>query len=782
MSKFQDGYYGLVYLSEVQMKKIELLAPAGDEEALKAAIMAGANAVYMGGSRFGARAFAGNFEDDKLIDAVDYAHQMGVKIYITANTIIKDEEIGDFLNYIDFLYEIGVDAVILQDLGMIDIISKRIPDLELHASTQMTASTAQDVLFLKELGVSRVVLSRELSYDEISAIKTETNVEVEAFVHGALCVSYSGKCLFSSMNGMRSGNRGMCAQPCREPYKATVENKPLLDKEYVFSTKDLNTLDILENLIDAGIDSLKIEGRMKRSEYVFAVTSAYRQAIDNVIMKHEPSISSLDMNYSAVELDKVFNRDFTKGYIGQDKGSKIMNHKFQKYVGKPVAKVIEYDRKSKRLILELLDTLTKGDGLNTGEFVGRILKKDAIVKSADKGEIIAIDSIKKFEPGFIVYKTFDKIFMDDISSRMSRVKKIPIKAFVEIRNHNYPSLILNDYKGNTAEYKLEEYTTTALNKPTTRESIIDQIQKMGDTPFFVDSIEVSVDENIFIPIKTLNLLRREAVSLLIESQSNSNKRVIESKIEFNPTKINHSKKSKKELKWSVLIHKQEQFEAAIKFNVDRVYVHGYKLYSLLSKKYPNKNIYYALPPVIKQSDISIIDKMLISNPNIKVLHSSLGYIESQIFENVVLDYPLNLLNSFSHNLMHKKSCETTITPEMIFSIGGSLDYIDDIQMVEMPVYLYPKLMITEYCPHKNDDGVCKYKKCMLEHTQIISKQSDEYVLKKSINCKTILYPSKPKHININAVNNFIDKGFSKFRVELLNESYDETINILESYL
>ena len=764
------------------MKKIELLAPAGDEEALKAAIMAGANAVYMGGSRFGARAFAGNFEDDKLIDAVDYAHQMGVKIYITANTIIKDEEIGDFLNYIDFLYEIGVDAVILQDLGMIDIISKRIPDLELHASTQMTASTAQDVLFLKELGVSRVVLSRELSYDEISAIKTETNIEVEAFVHGALCVSYSGKCLFSSMNGMRSGNRGMCAQPCREPYKATVENKPLLDKEYVFSTKDLNTLDILEDLIDAGIDSLKIEGRMKRSEYVFAVTSAYRQAIDNVIMKHEPSISSLDMNYSAVELDKVFNRDFTKGYIGQDKGSKIMNHKFQKYVGKPVAKVIEYDRKSKRLMLELLDTLTKGDGLNTGEFVGRILKKDTIVKSADKGEIVAIDSIKKFEPGFIVYKTFDKIFMDDISSRMSRVKKIPIKAFVEIRNNNYPSLILNDYKGNTGEYKLEEYTTTALNKPTTRESIIDQIQKMGDTPFFVDSIEVSIDENIFIPIKTLNLLRREAVSLLIESQSNSNKRVIESKIEFNPTKINHSKKSKKELKWSVLIHKQEQFEAAIKFNVDRVYVHGYKLYSLLSKKYPNKNIYYALPPVIKQSDISIIDKMLKSNPNIKVLHSSLGYIESQIFENVVLDYPLNLLNSFSHNLMHKKSCETTITPEMIFSIGGSLDYIDDIQMVEMPVYLYPKLMITEYCPHKNDDGVCKYKKCMLEHTQIISKQSDEYVLKKSINCKTILYPSKPKHININAVNNFIDKGFSKFRVELLNESYDETINILESYL
>ena len=764
------------------MKKIELLAPAGDEEALKAAIMAGANAVYMGGSRFGARAFAGNFEDDKLIDAVDYAHQMGVKIYITANTIIKDEEIGDFLNYIDFLYEIGVDAVILQDLGMIDIISKRIPDLELHASTQMTASTAQDVLFLKELGVSRVVLSRELSYDEISAIKTETNIEVEAFVHGALCVSYSGKCLFSSMNGMRSGNRGMCAQPCREPYKATVENKPLLDKEYVFSTKDLNTLDILEYLIDAGIDSLKIEGRMKRSEYVFAVTSAYRQAIDNVIMKHEPSISSLDMNYSAVELDKVFNRDFTKGYIGQDKGSKIMNHKFQKYVGKPVAKVIEYDRKSKRLMLELLDTLTKGDGLNTGEFVGRILKKDTIVKSADKGEIVAIDSIKKFEPGFIVYKTFDKIFMDDISSRMSRVKKIPIKAFVEIRNNNYPTLILNDYKGNTGEYKLEEYTTTALNKPTTRESIIDQIQKMGDTPFFVDSIEVSIDENVFIPIKTLNLLRREAVSLLIESQSNSNKRVVESKSEFNPAKINHSKKSKKELKWSVLIHKQEQFEAAIKFNVDRVYVHGYKLYSLLSKKYPNKNIYYALPPVIKQSDISIIDKMLKSNPNIKVLHSSLGYIESQIFENVVLDYPLNLLNSFSHNLMHKKSCETTITPEMIFSIGGSLDYIDDIQMVEMPVYLYPKLMITEYCPHKNDAGVCKYKKCMLEHTQITSKQSEEYVLKKSINCKTILYPSKPKHININAVNNFIDKGFSKFRVELLNESYDETINILESYL
>ncbi len=764
------------------MKYVELLAPAGDEEALKAAINAGANAVYMGGNRFGARAFAGNFDDGKLAEAVDFSHQRGVKIYVTANTIIKDEELSDFINYIDFLYEIGVDAVILQDLGMIEIIKNRIPDFELHASTQVTASTVEDVLFLKRMGISRVVLSRELSYDEIYTIKSETGIEIEAFVHGALCVSYSGKCLFSSMNGMRSGNRGMCAQPCREKYKTMLENKPLHDKEYIFSTKDLNTLDILEDLIDVGIDSFKIEGRMKRSEYVFAVTNAYRQKIDRIIMKRNPETCSSETNSKALELDKVFNRNFTKGYIGRDSGSKIMNHKFQKYVGTPVAKVIEYDRKSKRLKLELLDNLTKGDGISTGEFVGRILKKDKVVESASKGETVDIDSVKKFETGFIVYKTFDKIFMDDISSKMASDKKIPIKAFVEIKANKYPMLTLSDYKENNGRYILEESTAIALNKPTTRETIISQIQKMGDTPFFVDSIDLSIDDNIFIPVKNLNLLRREAVLLLQKFQSNSSKRAFKSKNEFNLQKINYTKKSKNDIKWSVLVHTKEQFEAVLNFDIDRVYIYEYNLYTLLSKKYPNKNIYYALPPVIKQNDISEIEKILKNNTKIKALHSLLGYVDSQSFEKTVLDYPLNLLNSFSHNLMHKKSLETTITPEMIFSIGGSLDYVDKIEMVEMPVYLYPKLMISEYCPHKNGEGICKYKNCMLEKTKIINKQDDQYIMKKSINCKTVLYSSKPKFTGSKDINKFLDKGFSRFRMELLDETYDETIEIFKSYL
>ncbi len=764
------------------MKKIELLAPAGNEESLKAAINAGADAIYMGGSRFGARAFAGNFTDEELILAINYAHLMDVKIYITANTIIKDDEINDFVNYIDFLYQIGVDAVIMQDLGMIDTIKKRIPDLEIHASTQMTPNTLEDVVFLQNMGISRVVLSRELTYQEIAKIKKSTSLEIEAFIHGALCVSYSGKCLFSSMNGSRSGNRGMCAQPCREQYKITLHNNTLSDHDYLFSTKDLNTIENLGELIDSGVDSFKIEGRMKRSEYVFAVTSLYRQAIDNKLKSRESRIDSIDIKTMSTELKKVFNRDFTKGYIGNDKGSKIMNHKFQKYLGNPVAKVIDYDKKNKRLNLDLLDDLHKGDGLNTGEFVGRIIKDGKIVDYAKKGEVVSLDSIKKFESDFIVYKTFDKMFMDNINNQILMDKKVPIKAEVEMKINEYPILKLIDKNGNIAKFIYKEFTQEATNKPTTRETIITQLEKMGDTSYYIKDITLSIDDNIFIPLKTLNLIRREAILILNQIQADSNKREVDLIDSLNLRTKRHERTLKKDIKWSVLVHNLEQFKALMPFDIDRIYVHGFKLYSLLAKEYPDKNIYYVFPPVIKEDDKQTIDNIFKNGNRIKALHSLIGYVGSPMIENGILDYPLNLLNSLSHNYMHAKELETTVTPEMIFSLGGDLDYIENIEKVEVPVYLYPKLMVSEYCPYKGENGKCKFDKCQLEYTQIINKNNDEFILQRSINCKTILYPTKPKQVNQKGINNFLDKGYCRFRIEFLKESNSDVINILNSYL
>ena len=251
------------------MKKVELLAPAGNMRALKAAVMAGCDAVYLGGIKFGARAFSKNFDNDEIAHAINYCHLYGVKVYVTVNTLIYENEVDTFINYIEFLHKNNVDAVIIQDFGMFDLIRKTFPNLEIHASTQMHIHNLDGTLLMEKLGMKRVVLARETSIDQIRDIKNNSNVELEVFVHGALCISYSGQCLMSSLIGGRSGNRGACAGSCRLKYDIIDDNGNKLNKgEYPLSTKDLNILEYVGELIDAGIASFKIEGRMKSPEYV----------------------------------------------------------------------------------------------------------------------------------------------------------------------------------------------------------------------------------------------------------------------------------------------------------------------------------------------------------------------------------------------------------------------------------------------------------------------------------------------------------------------------------
>lgn len=277
------------------MKKIELLAPAGNMDCLVAAVLAGCDAVYLGGSLFGARAFSKNFNDDELIEAIKYAHLYGVKVYVTVNTLIYENEVDDFLNYIEFLHKNNVDAVIIQDLGMFDLVRKTFPNLEIHISTQMHIHNLDGVQLMERLGAKRIVLARETSIDEIKRIKENSNVELEVFIHGALCVSYSGQCLMSSLIGGRSGNRGTCAGSCRLKYDVIDSSfKKLNTGDYPLSTKDLNGIMGVGELIDIGVSSLKIEGRMKSLEYVFMVVSLYRQAIDSYYDKGIVSFNEND--------------------------------------------------------------------------------------------------------------------------------------------------------------------------------------------------------------------------------------------------------------------------------------------------------------------------------------------------------------------------------------------------------------------------------------------------------------------------------------------------------
>ncbi len=309
------------------MKKCcELLAPAGSMESVYAAVQSGADAIYIGGSMFSARASAGNFTNEEIKKVVEYCHLRGVKVHVALNTLIKQDEFNDAFEFAVYLYNTGVDALIVQDLGLATVIKKNIADFELHASTQMTVHNVKDAEMLKKIGFSRVVVARELSFDEIKRIKECTCMEVEMFVHGAICQSYSGQCLFSSLLGGRSGNRGRCAQPCRLEYELLADNKELKKRGYLLSPKDMCLVKHLNEIQSAGIDSLKIEGRLKRGEYVASVVSVYRKYLDL-----ETSFSDDDYK----KLLNAFNRSgFTDGYFTGKTGSEMMSYKTPSNIAK----------------------------------------------------------------------------------------------------------------------------------------------------------------------------------------------------------------------------------------------------------------------------------------------------------------------------------------------------------------------------------------------------------------------------------------------------------------
>ena len=343
-------------------KKIEILAPAGSYESFKAAVAAGADAVYAGGPRFGARAFADNFTDEQLLEAIDYAHLHGRKFYLTVNTLLKDEEMEMLHGYLEPLYRQGLDAVIVQDIGVLAFVRAHFPEMDIHASTQMTITNTEGALFLKEHGAVRVVPARELALEEVRDIAKRTGLELECFVHGALCYCYSGQCLLSSLIGGRSGNRGQCAQPCRLPY--TVNGK----KEYALSLKDICTLELIPEMVDAGIDSFKIEGRMKKPEYVALVTAMYRKYTDMYLQNGRKgfSVSARDIEM----LMDIYNRGgFSQGYYKQHNGREMLSIGRPNHAGVPAVRVTA--QRGREVSGEALTDIHKGDILELGDETGR---------------------------------------------------------------------------------------------------------------------------------------------------------------------------------------------------------------------------------------------------------------------------------------------------------------------------------------------------------------------------------------------------------------------------
>ena len=645
------------------MKKIELLAPAGNMESLIAAINAGADAVYLSGKKYGARAYAANFSDEQLIEAINYAHLYDVKVYVTVNTLIYEHEMDDFIKYIEFLHTNNVDAIIIQDLGAMDLVRKLFPNLEIHASTQMNIHSLESVKLLEKLNIKRAVLSRELSIDEIDNIKKNSNIELEIFVQGALCVSFSGQCLMSSLIGGRSGNRGTCSQCCRMKYDL-ISNNDTIDSGYLLSTKDLCTLNNIDKLINIGINSLKIEGRMKRKEYVYLAVSLYRKAIDSYINTGKIDITDEDI----YELKKIFNRNFTKGFIFNENNNNFINKIRPNHQGVQIGNVIKI--KNNYFYLKLSHDLNLQDGIrivddDIGFTVTEIFINDIKVKSAHSGDIVKIK--KRINSLSKVVKTTDYVQLKEIENKIKINKKLPLDIIVNAKLDNKLEMIAkyNDYIVNlSSDYIIDK----AINNSTSASDIKNKIDRLNDTVYYLNNIDINIDDNIFIPVSIINNLRRDVVDKL-NCERLKRKKITKGfySIELKDYKVVRKK--------SILIDSN-----IIPKNYDEVY-----------------NFKDIDNTTLKLNRIIIDHKDI----NKRVLVSELGSINK--YKNVVSDFSLNVVNSYTVALLHHLGVDK-------ITLSYELKYEDIKRIIDNYHKRYNKHPNLEVIVSGYEEAmVCKYK-------------------------------------------------------------------------
>ena len=505
---------------------VELLAPAGSREALVAAVENGANAIYLAGNAFGARAYASNFDREALREAIHFAHLRKVAIHVTVNTIVADEEMGPLRDYLRFLYEAGADAVLVQDLGVARVAHETVPDLPLHASTQMSVSSLEGVRALAELGFTRVVLARELSLKEIRHICAHAPVEIETFMHGALCVCYSGQCLMSSMIGGRSGNRGRCAQPCRLPYTLVDEKGQdvLGDKagSYLLSPRDLSTIDVIPDLIEAGVSSLKIEGRMKRPEYVATVVRTYREAIDTYYAGKGYAVTQEERD----DLAQIFNRDFTTAYLEGRPGKAMMSDRRPNNRGLLIGRVTAYDWDARIVTVKLSGRLGLGDQVDFWVKVGgRVTAtisslRDAKGREVEEGQ--AGDTVSFAIPSAVrdhdrVFKVYDARLMERAKETYASgapVRRIPVAIEVRAAIGEPLTVTLCDAEGHRGEGRTDFIGESARKRPLSEEIIHKQVSRLGTSVYEMKSLHCDIAGEVMVPMSEINEARRKAVEAL----------------------------------------------------------------------------------------------------------------------------------------------------------------------------------------------------------------------------------------------------------------------------
>jgi putative protease len=522
------------------MRIPELLVPAGGKEQLRAAVANGADAVYMSGTAFNARLNAENFTESEIGHAIDFAHEYGVKVHITQNTLVRTDEMESAVMNAVRMYELGADALIVQDRGLSSILKKLIPDIRLHLSTQGTVYDTAGVREAERAGFDRVILARELSENEIRKICHDSDTEIEVFIHGAICICYSGQCHMSEFMGGRSGNRGVCAQSCRLPYDVLLDGKKIMAPAYPLSTADMNMLDNIQKLTDAGVSSLKIEGRMKSPEYVAVVTSAYRKCLDRIA--NENNAGKVE-NADRMRLRQIFSRGgFTDAYFRGESGKILMSDDIPKHQGIKIGELVSADRKRGHITVKLAAPLSNGDGIeihvksienngieSAGGIITYIKNKKGLLKTASAGMTVEVGDIpavsklsaERLVPGIAVYKTSDKALNEE--ARRSYLK-LPQKIGVSF-----------DFRGKTGEYAIltavsegdvsvsaevtsQNLLEKAVNRPADEETVMHKLSKTGGTPYYLKNYNISLEDSPAISAAELNAMRREVLEKLTEKR------------------------------------------------------------------------------------------------------------------------------------------------------------------------------------------------------------------------------------------------------------------------
>ncbi|MFZ5626585.1 MAG: DUF3656 domain-containing U32 family peptidase [Bacillota bacterium] len=685
------------------MKLPELLAPVGSWEALEAAVANGADAVYLGGKNFSARQYAANFDRQELGEALDFAHLRGVKVFVAVNTLVADQELPEALDYLGFLYERGADAVILQDLGLAALARKYLPDLELHASTQMTIHNAAGVRQLEELGFQRVVLAREVSWENMKRIRARTRAELEVFVHGALCICYSGQCLMSSLIGGRSGNRGRCAQPCRLQYTLVDQQGRELTAEevgkHLLSPRDLNLVEDLPRLVEAGINSLKIEGRMKRPEYVATVVRVYRQALDR--------LAAGAFQVTAEEkkdLAQIFNRDFTRGYFAGNPGAELMSYKRPNNRGLKIGRVSRVDRAKRRFELALEEPLRVGDGLEIWVKIGGRLGLTSPVAAA-AGEKVWLPSPGQVSVGDRVFKTLD---IDLMERARREVKPLPVTVKVEGSVGQPLHLVYLDEQGNRGEAWTAEPAQQARKRPLTEEVLWQQLGRLGNTPYQLIGLEARLQGEIMVPLSLLNEARRQAISRLTAARLKPWARPAAPAANWQPLPRQESRNQGRPL-LTVQVASWSGAEAALAAGADLVYL-GAEWWRHQREKTDwaqlpgTERLWLATPRILQEEEwqgyIPWLEQILQQRPPAGLLVSNLGllhWLRARGYQGeLVADWPLNAFNQVTvQTLQQLGASRITLSPELTGE--QVLELAATGLPLEVLVHGHITMMVSEYC-------------------------------------------------------------------------------------